>query len=174
MSGFNRAFQVFEALAGADRAIAQSLLQDMLDAEGNIRYRSVAEVNAALVGARQFAFHGKTDKFVLPGSWHVFYMRGCILVRVKTGGTFMRPRPHATISAAVGLGWDDEVMKMTRNGEFVPKTGGMPQASRNGDFRALQRLGDTTAEIFASDDRWANSCHFDFAPGFDGSGASEL
>ena len=173
MSGYNRAFQVFESL-GQDRSVASDLVRDLLNSAGQVRFASPHEIHTFLTRNYQFAFRGATDQFVLPGSWHAFYMRGCLLTRVKTGETFMRRRPHLTISAAAGLGWDDEIMKLTRSGEFVPKAGGMPQASRNGDFRALQRLGGSTAEIIASDDRWANSCHFDFVPEFNGAGALEL
>ena len=174
-SSFSQAMQVFQALSDAgERALAQRLLVDLLDASGKVRFKSIVGFHNHLINNYRFALREKNQKFVLPGTWHLFYTRGCLLVRVKTGGTPMRKNPHMTISAATGLGWNDEVMKLTRHGDFVPKAGAVPQASRQGDFRALQRVGNTTHEILDSDDRWADACHFDFVNGFDGSGTVGL
>jgi len=175
MSSYNQAMSVFQSLSDSgDRILAQNLLVDLLDASGKVRFKSVVGLHNHLVIAYRFALLEKNQKFVLPGSWHLFYGHGCLLVRIKTGGTQMRRNPHLTISAVAGLAWNDEVMKLNRAGDFVPKAGAVPQASRQGDFRALQRIGRTTREIVESDDRWANSCHFDFVSGFDGSGAAGL
>lgn len=174
MSSFNQAMTVFDSLNGGDRGIAQTLLQDLLDKSGLVRFRSVIDLDFQLQHFHRFSLIEKNQKFVLPGSWHLFYKQGCLLVRVKTGGTQMRPKPHMTISAVTGLSWNEEVMKMNRSGDFVPKAGGIPQLSREGNFRSLQRVGDSTQQILDSDDRWANSCHFDFASGFDASGSANL
>lgn len=175
MSGYSNAFQVFQALSDTDdRTVAQRLLFDLLDASGHVRFRSIRDFHTHLVMHYGFELRAKNQKSVLPGSWHLFYLRGCILVRVKTGGTELRKVPHMTISAATGLGWNDEVMKLTRQGEFVSKAGAVPQAALAGDFRSLQRVGKTTPEILESDDRWANACHFNFVAGFDGTAAGRL
>jgi hypothetical protein len=175
MSGFSNAFQVFQALSETDdKATAQRLLLDVLDSSGKVRFKSITDFHNHLLAVYQFSLRKKDQIGVLPGTWHLFYLRGCILLRVKTGGTTMRRNPHMTISAATGLEWEDEVMKLTRQGSFVPKTGAVPQASRSGNFRALQRLGATTSEILDIDDRWANACHFDFVDGFDATGADAL
>jgi hypothetical protein len=75
-----------------------------------------------------------------------------------------------TISEAVGLDWNQEAAKFSRDGSVVPKLG----SSRAGsDWRALMRIGDYAA-IEASDQRWADLCHFDFVAGFSDAAAAAL
>jgi hypothetical protein len=117
-----------------------------------------------------FLLRRNTHEGVLPGGRHLFYVRGNVLLRVKTNGTWIRRRPHMTISEAVGLDWNDEAAKFNRYGSVVPKLG----SSRAGsDWRALMRIGDYAA-IEASDQRWADLCHFDFPTGFSAVGAEAL
>jgi hypothetical protein len=157
--------------AAAERQLMQTLLSDLLDAQGCVRFKSVVRFSDHLI--RNYGFRlvqNVTWGVRQPGGRHLFYTHGHILVRVKTTGTDHRETPHMTVSVAEGLGWNDEVAKFSRNGELIPKVGGVNRA----DFRSLMRLGPETAQILAADDNWANACHFNFTRGFDVTGALNL
>ena len=175
MSGFAKAMQIFSALANTDsQALGQRFLADILDPTGKVRFASIVAFHNHVTQLYQFLLRDRTTKDVRPGGFHLFYVRGPLLMRVKTSGTFMHPNPHMTVSAAAGMGWDDETMKLSRYGEFIPKQGAVPRASKASDWRSLNRLGPDTNQIVASDQGWADACHFDFIDGFDGSGAAVL
>jgi hypothetical protein len=156
--------------AAAERQLMQNLLADLLDAQGCIRFKSVVSFSDHLIRQFGFSLVQNVTWGVRPGGRHLFYTCGHVLIRVKTSGTFIRHEPHMTISVSDGLGWPDEVAKLSRNGELIPKVGGVNTA----DFRSLMRLGPETAQILAADDRWANACHFNFTRGFDVTGALNL
>lgn len=156
--------------AAAERQLMQSLLADLLDAQGCVRFMSIVSCNDHLVRRHGFKLVQNVTWGVRRGGRHLFYTHGHVLIRIKTSGTDFRPTPHMTISVCDGLGWPDEVAKLSRHGDLVPKVGGVNRA----DFRSLMRLGPDTAQILASDDNWADACHFNFTRGFDGSGAVGL
>lgn len=158
------------SLAGGEQELGQRLLADVLDGNGRVRFMSIVSFHDYICRRYGFALRRNTSEFVRPGGRHLFYVHGNLLLRVKTSGTNIRPQPHMTLSAATGLGWNDEAAKFNAAGAVVPKLG----SSRAGnDWRTLARIGDT-ATILASDDRWANLCHFDFVRGFTDSGAANL
>ncbi len=169
--GVTRGLALLESLtAGGEGDLGKAMVQDLLDSRGHVRFQSIMLFHDQICQAYGFVLRRNTSEFVRPGGRHLFYVRGNLLLRVKTSGTNVRPSPHMTISAAVGLDWNDEAAKVNRAGETVPKLG----ASRAGsNWRALQRIGSTQA-VLESDDAWADSCHFDFVNGFDDSGAANL
>lgn len=170
MPDITRGLELLDSLAGGEQALSQRLLLDLLDANRCVRITSVRELHEHLRRDYGFALRRNTDQGVLPGGRHLFYVNGNLLVRVKTSGTGIRPTPHLTLSVASGLDWNQEDAKVNLAGAVVPKLG----ASRAGsDWRALARIGDMAA-IEASDQRWADTCHFNFAPGFDDTGAAAL
>jgi hypothetical protein len=174
-AGFAKAMQVFAALAASDsQAVGQQLLTDLLNKQGMVRFSSIVAFHNHVTQVYQFVLRDRNAKDVRPGGYHLFYVRGPLLMRVKTSGTSMHPAPHMTVSAATGMGWDDETMKLSRFGDFIPKQGAVPRASRASDWRPLNRLGPDTNQIVASDQDWADACHFDFVDGFDGSGTATL
>jgi len=171
MSGYANAMAAFNSpSAAADRALARRILLDLLDADGNVRFMSVVSFHDHLRREFGLTLVQNSTHFVRPGGRHLFYRQGCLLLRVKTSGTFFRPRAHMTLSLAVGLGWNEEIGKFNRSGQLVPKLG----AVRRADWRSQRRVGHTLDELEAVDDDWANACHFNFASGFDGSGAAGL
>jgi hypothetical protein len=171
MSGMAKALTVFASPnAAAERQMMQSLLADMLDAAGCVRFKSVVSCHDHLVRRYGFTLVRNVTWGVRPGGRHLFFQQGHVLLRIKTSGTPMRTEPHMTISVTDGLEWPDEVAKLSRHGDLIPKQGGVNRA----DFRSLMRLGPDAAAIFAVDDAWADACHFNFTSGFDGSGAPGL
>ncbi len=171
MSGFAQAMTVFASpSAASERQLVQRLLVDLLDRDGRVRFKSVVSFHDHISRTYGLALVQNATFGVREGGRHLFYLHGNVLLRVKTTGTARRPVAHMTISLATGLGWPDEVAKISRSGEVVPKLGSVPRA----DHRALRRLGGNYQAIAALDDRWAEACHFDFAKGFDGSGAEAL
>ena len=171
MADITTGLRILDSLtAGGEQEFARALLQNLLDASGAVRFASATALDTHLRYSYSFALRRNTHEGVRPGGRHLFYVRGNVLLRVKTSGTWMRPRPHLTISEAVGLDWTDEAAKFSRDGSVVPKLG----SSRAGsDWRALMRIGDFNA-IEASDQRWADLCHVDFVAGFTDTGAAAL
>ncbi|MCY2967808.1 MAG: hypothetical protein NT069_29960 [Planctomycetota bacterium] len=175
MSDFSRAMQVFGALQKEEaKSVATRLLSKLLDGQGRVKYRSISDIHSQLVNSDQFALVKNSSEFVLPGGRQLFYVRGVLLIRIKTTGTRIRPTPHLTISAASGIDWPEEIMKLNRAGEFIPKLGAIGQAAKENDWRSLSRISTDTAVLQALDDAWANSCHFDFVTPFDATGANTL
>lgn len=171
MSGFAKAMTVFASPnAAAQRQLMQNLLADLLDAQGCVRFKSIVACHDHLVRRHGFKLVRNVTWGVRPGGRHLFYTHGNVLVRIKTSGTPMRPTPHMTISVSDGLEWPDEVAKLSRHGNLIPKLGGINRA----DFRSLVRLGPDVAQLSAIDDQWADACHFNFTKGFDGSNATGL
>jgi hypothetical protein len=171
MADITTGLRVLDSLTtGGEEEFARRLLHDLLNASGLVRFPSAVDLHAHLLAVYAFALRRNTHEGVVPGGRHLFYVHGNVLLRVKTSGTFMRRRPHMTISEAVGLDWNDEAAKFSRLGDVVPKLG----SSRAGsDWRALMRIGDYAA-IEASDQRWADLCHFDFVGNFSDAGAAAL
>lgn len=171
MSGFAQAMSVFTSPAAAEeRRIMQALLLDLLDGNGLVRFTSIAAFHQHLGLRHGFTLVRNTTDGVQPGGRHLFYVHGNILLRVKTSGTRLRPVPHMTISVATGLDWSDEVAKLSRNGDLMPKLG----AVHRSDHRALRRLGPDYQTLEEIDDRWADACHFNFVSGVDVTGALAL
>jgi len=171
MADITTGLRVLESLTtGGEEAFARQLLLDLLNADGRVRFTSATALHNHLCQSHGFTLARNTHEGVQEGGRHLFYVRGNVLLRVKTSGTRIRPRPHMTVSEAVGLDWNQEAAKFTRDGAVVPKLG----SSRAGsDWRALMRIGNYDA-IEASDQRWADLCHFDFVDGFSDQGAAAL
>jgi hypothetical protein len=171
MPNITRGLELLDSLVvGGEHALSQRLLLDLLDGNRNVRFTSVKQLHECLSRDYGFALRRNTTQGVRPGGRHLFYVLGNLLVRVKTSGTAIRPNPHLTLSLASGLDWNQEDAKVNQAGAVVPKLG----ASRAGsDWRALARIGDMAA-IEASDQRWADTCHFNFAAGFDDTAAAAL
>jgi len=171
MSTVSRGFALLSSLAeGGEAETGQKMLQDLLGTDGRVRFTATDSFHDYLRTAYGFRLLRNTEDGVLPGGRHLFYVHGNLLLRVKTSGTRIRPRPHMTISAATGLNWPDEGAKFNERGEVVPKLGASAAGS---NWRALRRIGDYDA-IAASDQEWADSCHFDFPDGFSDAGAASL
>ena len=128
----------------------QRLLIDLLDRDGLVRFKSIGTFHNHICSRYGFALVQNATFGVRPGGRHLFYVHGNILLRVKTTGTQRRPTPHLTISLATGLGWPDEVAKLSRGGELIPKQGAVPRA----DHRALRRLGSDCRAIESIDDKF--------------------
>lgn len=172
MPSFAQSMRLFEQLLqGNHLEQVKTLLRDLLDADGRVRFMSVVSFHDHLCRRYQFVLRKNNTQSVRPGGRHLFYVNGPLLIRVKTSGTNVRPEPHMTVSLAEGLSWPEEAAKFNRRGQTTPRVGAVSTASEAGMWRALQRLGDTAQ---ASDDRWANSCHFNFVNRFDDSGAPGL
>ena len=171
MADITTGLRILDSLtSGGELDFTRGFLLDLLDANGQVRFASASALHGHLCTAYGFTLARNTHEGVRAGGRHLFYVRGNVLLRVKTSGTWIRPRPHMTISEAVGLDWNDEAAKFSRDGSVVPKLG----SSRAGsDWRALMRIGDLNA-IEASDQRWADLCHFDFVSGFCDAGAAAL
>jgi hypothetical protein len=174
MPDFKQSMTLFHRL-GAKQHVAQNLLIDLLDAQGVVRFLDIEAFHDAITDRRHgFVLRDNSPKFVRPGGRQLFYVNGPILVRVKTTGTDRRPEPHMTVSLSEDLSWPGEAAKFNRQGDIVPRISPISTAAAQGQWRALLRVGDTAAQIEASDDAWANSCHFNFPAGFDGSAAPTL
>jgi hypothetical protein len=174
MPDFKQSMVLFDKL-GPKRDLARNLLNDVLDPQGLVRFREILGFHNLITAQKHgFVLRDNSPKFVRPGGRQLFYVQGPVLVRVKTTGTDRRPTPHMTVSLSEDLSWPGEAAKFNRQGDVVPRVGPVSTAAAQNQWRALMRVGGTLAEIEASDDRWANACHFDFVPGFDGSGASAL
>jgi hypothetical protein len=158
------------------RVIAGKLLRELLNGEGLVKVKSIHVLHNRLCSSDYgFVLRKNTAEFVRRGGRQLFYLNGRVLVRVKTEGTEVHPGHHMTVSLAEGLDWPEEVAKFNRQGILVPRLSPVRGASKAGLWRSLVRLEqDTQRSMFDSDDRWADSCHFDFAPGFDASGADVL
>jgi hypothetical protein len=188
MSGFKMAMQGFDApTAAVDRAHAKRVLEDILShATREVRFPDVLSFHKHLRDRFHFDLVRNTGEFVQPGGRHLFYQnfwpvasitgatRGTLLLRVKTSGTRFHPRPHMTLSLAVGLDFDAELGKFSHEGFLLPKLGPGRGGFSQLDYRTLGRMGGTVEAAMAIDDRWADACHFDFAEPFDGAGAESL
>jgi hypothetical protein len=174
MPDFRQSMTLFARL-GAKQNVARDLLNDVLDGQGLVRFRDIRAFHDTITAEKHgFVLRDNSPKFVRPGGRQLFYVNGPILVRVKTTGTDRRPVPHMTVSLSEDLSWPGEAAKFNRQGDIVPRVGPVSTAAAQNQWRALVRVGPDLARIEASDDRWANACHFDFAPGFDGSAAPTL
>jgi hypothetical protein len=174
MPDFSQSMALFAQL-GSKQHVARNLLNDVIDAQGLVRFQEIRAFHNTITAVMHgFVLKDNSPKFVRPGGRQLFYVNGPILVRVKTTGTDRRPTPHMTVSLSEDLSWPGEAAKFNRQGDVVPRVGPVSTASAQNQWRALLRVGDTVAAIEASDDRWANACHFDFVPGFDGSAAPTL
>jgi hypothetical protein len=171
MADITTGLRILESLtAGGEQDFTRRLLLDLLNADGQVRFTSATALHVHLCRLYGFTLRRNTHEGVQAGGRHLFYVHGNVLLRVKTSGTRIRPRPHMTISEAVGLDWNQEAAKFSRDGSVMPKLG----SSRAGsDWRALMRIGDYNA-IEASDQRWADLCHFDFVAGFSDAGAAAV
>ncbi len=187
MSGFSKAMQGFEAAtASSDRTSARLLLADILSSTTReVGFPDIISFHHHIHNSHHFDLVRNSSEFVRPGGRHLFYKnfptdpaggsrRGTLLLRVKTSGTRFHPRPHLTLSLAVGLDFDSELGKFNARGQVVPKLGPGRQNFSQLDFRTMQRMGGTIEAVMNIDDRWADSCHFDFAEPFDGAGAEAL
>jgi hypothetical protein len=172
---FAQSLPLFEQAMGY-REIVGKLLKEILDARGLVQVPSIQELHNRLCSSDYgFVLRKNSDEYVLPGGRQLFYVTGPVLIRVKTGGTKAHPGDHMTVSLAEGLDWPEEVAKFNHDGELVPRLSPVVAALKANLWRSLVRLQEETGGAWEeSDDRWAQSCHFDFAPGFDPSGAAAL
>ena len=167
MPNYKQSMELFEKLL-ARQDVARKLLNDVVNARGLVRFLEICAFHEIITSKRHgFVLRENATEYVLPGGRQLFYVNAPVLVRVKTTGTERRPRPHMTVSLSENRRWEGEAAKFNRQGVLVPRVGPVSTASAQGQWRALLRVDDP----FASDDRWANDCHFDFVPGFDGSAA---
>jgi hypothetical protein len=174
MPDFRQSMTLFARL-GSKQYVARDLLNDVLDEQGRVRFGEILGFHRTITAEKHgFVLRDNSPKFVRPGGRQLFYVNGPVLVRVKTTGTDRRPTPHMTVSLSEDLSWPGEAAKFNRQGDVVPRVGPVSTAAAQNQWRALMRVGNSAAEIEASDDRWANACHFDFMPGFDGSAAPTL
>jgi len=156
-----------------ERDLVRNLLGDLIDDNGLVRFQQLAAFHQTLIGDYNFILRLRTQRGVRPGGWHLFYVRYHLLLRVKTSGTDMRPRPHMTLSLAVGedlqvgLGWDDELGKFSQAGDQLPKVFSRTVQQDPSLWRYLPRA-------VAADEVWAQAGHFDFPPNFDTSGAATI
>ena len=174
-SDFSRAMQAFEsATAETERNVAKKFLVNLFNDQGQVRFTRIQAFHDYATGQYPFVLVDNQPERDRPKGRQLFYQYGQIQVRVKTDGTVRRPQPHMVVTLAVGQSWPDEIGKLTRTGELIPKTGPVPRLAKSNDWRTLARIGPSVEEINETDDDWAESAHFDFAPGFDGTGADAL
>lgn len=162
------ALRVMDALTPEDVDFGHQLLQTVTR-DGQVIFSNLLAFDSCL---RMFGFRleQRDQQGVVPPGWHLFYVRGALLLRVKTSGTFVRRRPHMTLSAACGLSWDEEVSKFTTEA-IVPKVGITGRLIQMNDWRLLSEYYGRTGAL---DDAWANRCHFDFVQPFNATGAASL
>ncbi|MBA3312908.1 MAG: hypothetical protein M3552_10735 [Planctomycetota bacterium] len=112
------------------------------------------------------------------GGRQLFYLRGNVLVRVKTRGTRFRPRAHVTVSMCDirGVGdkewhaWDRERAKFTANGH--PEWKNVSDGGSSTPYSFPTRIINGLTP--GAQDKWADNCHFDLPEGFDPTGESTL
>jgi len=157
----------------AERQLALALLNDAVRPDGRLRFPTLSDVHRCLINVHGFCMRRRNREGVLPGGWHLFYFRYHVLVRIKTTGTPIRPRPHMTVSLAVGadgkigFGWDDELQKFSLSADKLPKAF---SRAVQWDWR-LWRYRDQAAE---ADEAWAQAVHFDFPEGFQAANAATI
>lgn len=161
------AHQATCAYAEREREQANRLMQDIIDQDGRVRFHDLKAFHDCLISDYHFILRRRTQEAVLPGGWHLFYVWQHLLLRVKTSGTEMRPRPHMTLSFAEGLEWPDELAKHTRDGSHVPKAFSIVVYSDHRLWRYWKRT-------MQAEQIWADAVHFDFPPDFDVSGARTI
>jgi hypothetical protein len=130
MPDFSQSMELFAKL-GSKQHVARDLLNDVLDAQGLVRFREIRAFHRTITAVRHgFVLRDNSPKFVRPGGRQLFYVNGPILVRVKTTGTDRRPTPHMTVSLSEDLSWPGEAAKFNRQGEVVPRVGPVSTAPR--------------------------------------------
>lgn len=133
---------------------------------------SLLDVHHRIIGELGFRFVRKTSEGTLPGGFQLFYLKDNVLVRIKTAGTAIRPRPHMTISLVNdALDWDAERAKFSDDGNLTAKTLVGAGSGSSTPMRLIQCNPPLTRDV---QDTWAGRSHFDFAPGFDDSAAGVL
>ncbi len=157
----------------AERDLAKSFTTNDVGPDGRIKYNDLKSFHKHVLCDLGMCLRKRSTDDVLPGGWHLFYIAYHVLLRVKTTGTKMRPRPHATLSLAVGrdgktgLGWDDELAKFSIQADQSPKAFSRYVQT---DWR-MWRYFELAAQ---ADEIWAESVHFDFPADFDVSGAATI
>src|SRR3954463_10445278 len=111
MPDLSQSMALFARL-GAKQHVARDLLNDVLDAQGLVRFREIRAFHNTITAERHgFVPRDNSPKFVRPGARQLFYVNGPILVGVKTTGTDRRPTPHMTVSLSEDLSWPGEAAK---------------------------------------------------------------
>lgn len=173
-SDFSRAMHAFEsANVAQEREVAKKFLIDLFD-QGRVKFKTIRAFHSYITGQHPFVLVDNQPEKDRPQGRQLFYQYGQVQVRVKTDGTVRHPAPHMVVTLAVGKSWPDEIGKFSREGKLIPKTGPVPRLVKSNDWRTLTRIGPSLEQIDKVDDAWADACHFDFAHGFDGSGAESL
>lgn len=148
-------------MRSAEEETSKRFVTMLIGGDNRVRVADLGTFHRTLTQRLSFTVAQADQRFVLPGGWHIFYRFHHLLVRVKTTGTFIRPRPHATMSLAVGLGWQDELQKYGGSG------GGQPRAITRLDPK-LWRWAERASNW---EENWAADVHFDFPQPFDASAA---
>ena len=151
------------------------------DGHYEIAISSLMRLDATLrtqAGLRRVRNDGEAREGELRGGRQIFYLRGNLLVRVKTRGTRMRPRAHVTISMVDRRGggdpdwhtWDRERVKFTANGN--PAWKNISDGSSPNPYSFPTRIIDGLTS--GQQDNWADDCHFDLPANFDATGEMTL
>ena len=152
------------AVRDLERQTSDLLRTMLLGPDGRVRVADLGTFHRVLTHRLGFQFVEGNQRFVLPPGWHLFYRFHHLLARVKTTGTVIRPRPHLTLSLAVGLGWRDELQKIGAGGTSHPKVITRLDPTL---WRWAQRASDW-------EEAWAADVHFDFPQPFDASAAASI
>jgi hypothetical protein len=148
----------------AEELAARQMATTLLTSDGHVRLGDLGTFHRILTQRLFFTLVDATQNGVRPGGWHLFYRLGHLVCRVKTTGTNIRPRPHLTLSLAIGLGWQDELQKFRADGRTLPKTFSRLDPS---DWRWAERASQW-------EESWAQQTHFDFPQPFDDAAAANI
>lgn len=178
VSNFSAAMQAMEsAKSTEDRLIAKQYIANLFSFNGSSHLVRFTSLRGGLdeYTCDQHGFNllcPPEREQTKPESWHIFYTKKDVQVRVKTKGTKHRPKPHMVVTLAIGKDFSEEVAKFDRSGELRAKLG---FSNRPGiDHRSLMKAGSSTKEIMDKDDAWANAVHFDLPEPFNDEGAESL
>lgn len=163
----------------AQSKMASQLVAGLQIVDGYVGFRSFRSLDEYLRG--RFGFGVPTAEVLRDGagrdtgSIQWFYSKGQVLIRIKDQARSRRPESagHMAVVIATGKSWDEEIAKVSSSGQLIPKLGFTNRCSQAGDWRTLCKAGSTTAEIYETEDKWADSAHFDFMKGFDWQGAEK-
>lgn len=174
-SGFSKALGVFDSPGFAHECKrVRRLIAGLLGAGGAVRFQTFRDLDGYLQGQFGFAMVKAEALLNLQGAdtgflqW--FYRYNHVWIRVKDQPRGAAKSGHMAAVLADGESWDDEIAKFSRTGQIVPKQGFVRRLNEAGDYRSLSRAGSTMKEIMATEDAWADQCHFNLPDGFDWSG----
>ena len=183
-SGFSAAMGVLDS-CNLDRELAKArdFVASLFDQTGLVRFTDYRALDGYIVGRHSISFVKASELGSPMGPkkyFQLFYRCSYVWVRLKD-----QPRSrsksggHMAVILAAGDSWEEEVGKISRTGDLVPKRGFIRRFdSEDGlsdlnDYRRLAGVGSTVKDIYSVEDAWADSCHFDLPENFDWNGVEQ-